>query len=42
MKFAKAFSQLVVVIQAGCEGSVALRAKQLRYRRGKQIAKDQY
>ena len=33
--------QLVVVIQAGCEGSVVLRAKQLRYRRDVQIAKQQ-
>ena len=30
--------QLVEVIQAGCEGSVALRAKQLRYLRDIQIA----
>jgi hypothetical protein len=33
--------QLVEVIQAGCEGSVALRAKQLRYLRDIQIAKQQ-
>jgi len=33
--------QLVEVIQAGCEGGVALRAKQLRYRRDVQIAKQQ-
>ena len=33
--------QLVEVIQTGCEGSVALRAKQLRYQRDVQIAKHQ-